>query len=133
MDRRVGSAAALAALALYWLVYALTTQFVVSVPRLVEPFSDSAAPLLLGIGVAFAVGLYVGEWWALAVAISPVLPLAALHVTGHIAPYGDETAPLAGWQWWLASIAIPLVIGVGIRKALGSPPRHSTRARNSSL
>ena len=129
----MGRAVAFAALAFYWIAYALTTQFVVSFPRLGEPFWDSAAPLLFGIAVAFAVGLYVGGWWVLAAAISPLIPLATLQASGHIAPYGDETAPLAGWQWWLAAPAIPLVIGVGLRKGLGPRPQRSPGPRNSSL
>jgi hypothetical protein len=130
MEQNVGRGVAFAALTLYWIAYALTTQFVVSFPEFGEPFWDSAAPLLVGIALAFVVGLYIGEWWALSAAVSPLIPLAMLQASDHIAPYGDETAPLAGWQWWLAATAIPLVIGVGLRKGLGPRPRRSPRTHD---
>lgn len=132
MERNVGTTVAWAAVVFYWIAYALTTQSVVSLPRHVEPFSDSAAPLLFGIGIALAAGLYVGQWWVLVAAISPLIPLLMLQIVGHTTPYGDDAAPLAGWHWWLASIAIPLAMGVGIRKGLGPSRRRSTRALTRS-
>jgi peptidoglycan/LPS O-acetylase OafA/YrhL len=108
--------------ATYWAALALSTQF--SFDALFNRFGD-LGPYLAGVVLAFVVGIYVGRWTVLLAAASAPLALAALQLAGYMASYHEATSPLSGWGWWLALSAVPLGLGVLIRKrGLTPSPRQ---------
>ncbi|MGH8546522.1 MAG: hypothetical protein ACREX3_23485 [Gammaproteobacteria bacterium] len=112
-------------LVLYWTAFALQTQFAVDLPSPLEEVWNSATPLIVGLGLGFVAGLYVGRWSVLIVAPTPLVPLGVLNLVGYSAPYHESTPPLSGWPWWVAAMAAPLVIGVLMRRRAFSPRTRS--------
>ena len=81
--------------------------------------------ILLLVG-GFVVGLVIGRWWALVLAL--LVPLA-------FAPFGEDSDGTPTWMWGLVLYAPPafvgLVLGVGVRQAMGrraAPGASRTRA-----
>ena len=108
--------------ATYWAALALATQF--SFHGLFNTFGE-LGPYLAGVVLTFVGGIYVGRWIVLLAAASAPLVLAALQLSGYMASYHEATPPLSGWGWWLALSAVPLALGVLIRKkGLTPPPRQ---------
>jgi hypothetical protein len=107
----------------YWAGLALSTQYDVELLFRLGDF----APYLVGVVLAFAGGILVGQWIVLVTAFAAPLVLAGLQLAGYRASYHEATAPLSGWVWWFVLCAVPLAFGVLVRRRGLSPyPRPST-------
>lgn len=113
---------AAAALAVYWGLVALGSQFAFDPPGLLYDMWYSVAPSLIGAVLAFVVGLFVGQWRILVVAVTPLLVFGALQIGGHVVPWHDAGPPLSDWWqangWWALfwELVFPLGLGVLVRR-----------------
>jgi hypothetical protein len=120
--RRAPRLLATVALALYWGLVALGSEFSFDLPRPLDDLWYSTAPILIGAVLAFAVGVYVGQWRILVVAVTPLVVFGALQLSGHVAPWHEAGPPLTHWWetngWWplFWELVFPLGLGVLVRR-----------------
>jgi hypothetical protein len=88
--------------------------------------SDTA--LLLAAVLALGVGVYVGRWAVVSLAATPVVVLGLLQAAGYREPFHEPQPPLYGWPWWIAFCAVPLALGVLVRRKALVPWRRSPRS-----
>jgi hypothetical protein len=123
MRRRAGlKVLATAALALYWGLVALGSEFSFDPPGPLYDLWYSLTPIVIGAILAFAVGIYVGQWRILVVVVTPLVVFGALQLVGHVAPWHDAGPPLSYWWetngWWplFWELVFPLGLGVLVRR-----------------
>jgi hypothetical protein len=113
---------AAAGLALYWGLVALGSQFSFDLPGPLNDVWNSLAPIWIGAVLAFAVGVFVGQWRILIVAVTPLVVFGALQLAGHVAPWHEAGPPLTHWWetngWWALfwEVVVPLSLGVLVRR-----------------
>jgi hypothetical protein len=112
----------------YWAGTTLGSQFSIDPPGPIYDVWYSAAPLVVGAVLAFAVAVYVARWWVVLAAAVPILVLGGLELAGHTAPWHEAGPPLTRWLeygfWsvlmvYVPIFVLPLVLGVAVRRGLG--------------
>jgi hypothetical protein len=121
-----------AALVGYLTAMTIGSQFAVSPPGALYDVWYSATPLIGGLALSFAAGLYIGRWWAVLGGFAPLAALGALELSGHVAPWHDAGPPLTQLVeyglWYAVSTVVtfwllPIAAGVALRKGLGPRPQ----------
>jgi hypothetical protein len=88
---------AAAALAAYWALWTLAAQQAFGTPRWLHGFVYDNAGFVLGVVAAIVVGAYVGRWWVLVLAATPIGVWAGLEAVGHVAAYHEATPPFTNF------------------------------------
>lgn len=135
--RRFGPCLAAAALAVYWTFWALAAERVFGEPSWLRGLIYDDIFFVLGVVAAIIVAAYVGRWWVLLVAVTPIGVWAGLETAGHVAPYHEAEPPLTkfvgsdGWWpvFWL--YMMPLALGVILRKGMTPWPRPNAPRRDA--
>jgi hypothetical protein len=123
--RRAAHLVAAFVLVTYWAAVTLGGQFALDPPSVLYDLWYSAAPLVVSVALALAIGLYVARWWLVLVSFTPVLVLGGLELAGHRSPWYDAGPPLTQYLWWpllwalFWFVVLPVTLGVSIRRGLG--------------
>jgi len=127
--RRVGPALAASALVVYWALWTLAAERAFGEPRWLHGFIYDDAFFVSGAVAAIIVGTYVGRWWVLGLAATPITVWVGLETVGHVAPYHEAAPPLTHFLetngWWPVfwAYVVPLALGVILRKGMTPMPR----------
>lgn len=134
--RKYGPVLASAGLVAYWAVWTLAAERVFgSEGPILRELIFNDAFFVYGVFAAVVVGAYVGRWWVIALATTPVAVWAGLQLADHVAPYHEAGPPLTKfWEtggWWPVFwlYAAPLAFGVVVRKGITGPRRPELSSR----
>ena len=87
--------------------------------------SSPALALVVVVGPAIVVGLYVARWWLMSATLTPIIVLGTLELSGHQSPWERPGPPLTQYLWWPLGwflvwfFILPLALGVAVRRGLG--------------
>ena len=129
---QLGRPLAAAALVAYWALWILASERVFGEPGALRDFIHNDAFFVYGVVGAVLVGLYVGRWWVLILAGTPIAVWAGLQAVGHVAPFEGSEPPLnhffwqaEGWLFVLWLYVTPLAVGVVVQKGLSLRARRT--------
>jgi hypothetical protein len=110
----------------YWTFLAAGSQAALDMPAPWSwmPSSPELA-LVVVVGPAIVVGLYVARWWLLSATLTPLIVLGSLELGGHRGPWESSGQPLTQYLWWPLGwflvwfFVFPLALGLAVRRGLG--------------
>jgi hypothetical protein len=87
--------------------------------------SSPGLALLVAVGPAIVVGLYVAHWSLMSATLTPVIVLGILELAGHQSRWESSGPPLTQYLWWplgwflMWFFILPVALGIAVRRGLG--------------
>jgi hypothetical protein len=112
-------------LVVYWTFLTAGSESALDVPGVWTWIPSSPAlALVVVVGPAVVVGLYVARWWLMSATLTPIIVLGILELAGQ-SPWERPGPPLTQYLWWplgwdlIWFFILPLGLGIAVRRGLG--------------